>query len=114
MKCKQVKALLPAFDSAELPELEHEMIETHLATCADCSTSLGIYRGLRSQICLLEYVSVDTDIAETTIAKILGQLPPKGPKPGKAPRRRRQPKKQTDKVIGPDFTFGRELHEGNS
>ncbi len=114
MKCKQVKALLPAFDSQELPGSEHRMIKAHLDTCVDCWAALAAYRALRSQISLLEHVSVDTDIAETTIAKILGQLPPKGPKPGKATQHRRQPKNQTDKVIGPDFTFGRELHEGNS
>ena len=41
MKCRQVKALLPAFDDDELSATERNMIEQHLAACVDCTAALA-------------------------------------------------------------------------
>ena len=70
MKCRQVRALLPAFDDDELSATERNMIEQHLAACVDCTAALAAYRALRGQFAFLEHVSVDTDIAEETISRI--------------------------------------------
>ena len=70
MKCRQVKALLPAFDDDELSATERDMIERHLAGCADCLAALAAYRALRGQFALLEHVSLDTDITDETISRI--------------------------------------------
>ena len=70
MKCRQIKALLPAFDNDELSATEQNMIAQHLATCVDCTAALAAYRALRGQFAFLEHISVDTDIADETISRI--------------------------------------------
>jgi len=70
MKCKQVRVRLSAYDAGELSATESQMIERHLSGCVDCSAALGAYRGVREQFALLERISVDTDIADETVARI--------------------------------------------
>ncbi len=70
MKCKQVRVWLSAYDSDELSTTERQMIDRHLAGCVDCSAALAAHRAVREQFALLEHLSVNTEIADETIARI--------------------------------------------
>lgn len=45
-ECRTVRDLLPAYDRGRLRARRHELVETHLRTCADCEDALAVLHGL--------------------------------------------------------------------
>lgn len=86
MKCSDLEELLSAYADGELPRMQREFIEEHLALCADCRATLKDFTvagRLLSSLGAIPVAANIKDIRETTLSKIKAN----NMLPGKAFRR---------------------------
>ncbi len=70
MKCNEMEEILSAYANDELSPEQREMVETHLAGCADCREKLAGYRQTRQQLKTLRAVPFAPDIKATMMSRI--------------------------------------------
>jgi len=70
MKCENIKELLSAYADNELTDAQRNLVEEHLAGCADCRAILADYTEVRKQLLSLRETPPLPDVEEATMTKI--------------------------------------------
>ena len=70
MKCRDLEELLSAYADSELPRVQREFVEEHLADCSYCQATLADYMKVRQQLTSLRVVPIMPDMKEATMSKI--------------------------------------------
>jgi hypothetical protein len=70
MKCENIKELLSAYVDSELTDTQRNLVEEHLAGCADCRAILADYTEVRKQLLSLQETPPLPDVEEATMTKI--------------------------------------------
>jgi len=70
MNCRDFEELLSAYADSELAGVQRDLLDEHLAICADCRAVLGDYMKIREQLSSLQVTPPLPDIRGTTMSKL--------------------------------------------